>query len=220
MIKVYSAALLLLFSVSATANKVIIHKNSGIPAAGVVVYLTDHNKAISANTTYLSKPSAANTVISQQDKKFNPYLSMVSSQNNVTFNNDDDITHHIYAIDAEQSFDFKLRSGDPAKTIKFSKPGKIAMGCNIHDWMTGHLLVVDTPYYGITDANGSFDLSNVPAGSYTLALFHPQLHQQDNNKLVELNLPLSNQQLITLQQSMYETPKQQSLDDFEFVEDY
>jgi hypothetical protein len=38
--------------------------------------------------------------------------------------------------------------------------------------MTGWLLVTDNPYFKITGADGKFDISGVPAGTYTVEAWH------------------------------------------------
>ena len=36
--------------------------------------------------------------------------------------------------------------------------------CDIHNWMTGYLLVLDHPFFATTAADGSFEIKDVPAG--------------------------------------------------------
>ena len=57
--------------------------------------------------------------------------------------------------------------------IVFDKPGEVVIGCNIHDWMEAWVLVVETPYFAKTAANGGAGLGELPAGRYRLRLWHP-----------------------------------------------
>ena len=58
----------------------------------------------------------------------------------------------------------------------FDKPGVVVLGCNIHDQMVGWMLVVETPFYGLTPAaGGKVQLDNVPPGVYTLRTWHTRL---------------------------------------------
>jgi len=50
----------------------------------------------------------------------------------------------------------------------------VTLGCNIHDWMIGYVLVVPTPFFGKSDAGGAVRLRELPAGSYELRAWHPQ----------------------------------------------
>jgi hypothetical protein len=45
--------------------------------------------------------------------------------------------------------------------------------CNIHPWMKGWVRVFDHPYYCLTDENGGFSLTLVPAGDHRLKVWHP-----------------------------------------------
>ena len=54
----------------------------------------------------------------------------------------------------------------------FDKVGVVRIGCNIHDWMSGIILVLPTPHFAVTDAAGHFVLENLPKGSYTLVAWH------------------------------------------------
>ena len=46
------------------------------------------------------------------------------------------------------------------------------MKCNIHPWMKAYIAVFAHPYFAVTAADGSFDLKNVPPGTYTLVAWH------------------------------------------------
>ena len=47
--------------------------------------------------------------------------------------------------------------------------------CDIHKWMEGWVVIADHPYYALTDTNGTFTISNVPPGTYTLEVWHEML---------------------------------------------
>ena len=49
------------------------------------------------------------------------------------------------------------------------------MTCDVHDWMKGYIVVADNPYVGVTGAGGKFEIKDVPAGSYTLEIWHEVL---------------------------------------------
>src|SRR6266566_1627035 len=51
----------------------------------------------------------------------------------------------------------------------------VRLGCDVHPWMRGWLVVLDHPHAAVTGADGRFAIAAVPAGSYTLALWHETL---------------------------------------------
>lgn len=144
----------------------------GNPAEDTVVYL------MSANTPKLplKQPSAR---IDQINKTFVPLVSVVQTGTRITFPNKDNIRHHVYSFSKAKKFEIKLYADTPAKPILFDKAGYVVMGCNIHDSMIAHLLVVDTPYFAVVDRNGRAVISDVPPGSYSLIAWHTMRPDKD-----------------------------------------
>lgn len=116
----------------------------------------------------------AKATIAQQDREFTPYLSIVQTGTAVEFPNLDPFKHHVYSFSQPKMFEIKLYAGKPAKPVVFDKPGVAALGCNVHDWMEAYVLVVDTPYFAKTGADGRARILGVPAGAYRLKLWHPR----------------------------------------------
>jgi hypothetical protein len=65
--------------------------------------------------------------------------------------------------------------GTPASPVVFDRPGVVALGCNIHDWMVGYISVLPTPWFARTGPDGRARLGDVPAGSYEVRVWHPQM---------------------------------------------
>lgn len=116
--------------------------------------------------------------IGQVDKTFVPYVSVVQTGTAVSFPNRDTVRHHVYSFSAPKVFDLKLYSGTPAQPVTFDKPGLVALGCNIHDWMLAYVLIVDTPWFDVTAANGRAEVKNLPAGEYRLVVWHPRMKEE------------------------------------------
>jgi len=90
----------------------------------------------------------------------------------VTFPNHDQIHHHVYSFSRPKTFEIPLYKGEPASPVRFDQPGAVKLGCNIHDWMSGVILVVPTPYFATTDEAGNFVLRDVPPGAYGVVAWH------------------------------------------------
>lgn len=108
----------------------------------------------------------------QVNKTFVPGLLPVVVGTRVTFPNRDQIHHHVYSFSRTKSFELPLYKGTDAPPVVFDKPGVVKVACNIHDWMSAIILVLPTTHFAVTDANGSFTLPGLPAGSYELAAWH------------------------------------------------
>ena len=99
----------------------------------------------------------------QRNKQLIPYVSAVQTGSLVEFPNKDTVKHHLYSFSPAKKFELPLYAGTPAEPILFDIPGLVTLGCNIHDWMIAYILVVPTPWFAVTDANGEARLRGLPA---------------------------------------------------------
>jgi plastocyanin len=111
--------------------------------------------------------------IEQRDREFNPWMTVVQVGTSVEFPNNDTIRHHVYSFSEPKRFEIKLYAGKPGQPVVFDKPGQVDIGCNVHDWMEAHVLVVESPYFAKTGADGRATVADVPPGRYRLRLWHP-----------------------------------------------
>ena len=98
----------------------------------------------------------------------------------LAFPNRDTVRHHVYSFSKIKTFELKLYAGTPALPVVFDQPGIAVLGCNIHDFMVAWVVVVETPYYGYTGADGEVTLSNVPEGAYRLRSWHESLPESSS----------------------------------------
>jgi len=59
--------------------------------------------------------------------------------------------------------------------VLLDKLGQITIQCLLHDWMSAHIYVVDTPWFNKTGRGGSAVLENLPAGEFDVFVTHPSL---------------------------------------------
>ena len=133
------------------------------------------------------KTSTTKAEMGQRDRQFTPQLLVVQTGTAVNFPNFDTVRHHVYSFSPIKVIDIKLYSGTPAEPIVFDKPGVATLGCNIHDRMSAHIVVVDTPTFGRTDEKGqvAFDL---PAGEHVVRAWHGG-QKSPNLQTVKLDVP-------------------------------
>lgn len=108
--------------------------------------------------------------VAQKDLAFIPSLLPVQIGTRVEFPNLDDTYHSIFSYSPAKRFDLgRYRPEErPIPSQVFDTPGLVTLRCDIHDHMRGLILVLDTPYFVVTGADGRFRLSRLPAGRYTL----------------------------------------------------
>lgn len=117
-----------------------------------------------------AKPSNSAAVVEQRGYQFTRGLVVVPVGAQVAFPNFDPDYHNVFSLSKTKRFDLGRYKPDekPAPIVTFDKPGVVKLFCEIHEHMRGTLVVVDTPYYTTTSEDGSFTLTGVPAGQYTL----------------------------------------------------
>lgn len=113
----------------------------------------------------------------QIQEQFVPKLLVVEVGSQVDFPNSDAVLHHVYSFSETKRFELPLFHGRVHPPVIFDAPGLVIVGCNIHDHMVGHILVVETPWHGITDAQGTVTFEGVPEADYRVELFHPDLEE-------------------------------------------
>ena len=111
----------------------------------------------------------------QRNLMFSPEVLVVRTGTAVDFPNSDQVRHMVYSFSGAKVFQLPLYAGHTQPPVVFEKPGLVTLGCNIHDNMLGYIYVTDSPWYGRTGSDGTLVLHELPAGSYTLRLWHPLL---------------------------------------------
>jgi len=225
-IAIYLASTLIMLAPSFLANAYSSSKNSS--AHTLTINVLDVNKKPLENMVVYVEPighkvSVKNTKtleIGQQDKAFVPYISVMQLGNNVEFNNQDNITHHIYSPVGENKFSVKIRSGQKIVKNDFTEAGEVSMGCNIHDWMSGYMLIVDTPFFAKSDKSGHTEIDLDKSGQYKVVVWHPQMQEADNKLSKIINVNNAMEVTMQLSKPMDAIPSQKNEDDFDFLSDY
>lgn len=116
----------------------------------------------------------ARAVMDQRNTSFVPGVLAVRVGTSVSFPNSDTVQHQVYSFSPAKPFELPLYSGTPLAPVLFDRPGVVVVGCNIHDWMIGYIVVMDTDRFAKTDAAGVATIE-APAGTYRLQIWHSRL---------------------------------------------
>lgn len=141
------------------------------------------------------RTSTAKAEMSQRDRSFQPPVLVVQTGTAVSFPNFDTVRHHVYSFSPVKVFDIKLYAGTPAEPVVFDKPGVAALGCNIHDRMSAHIVVVDTPLFARTDARGEAVL-DLSAGEHRLLTWHAAQKQAQQLQAQPIDVSASTKSLV------------------------
>src|SRR6266581_6126047 len=114
--------------------------------------------------------SSSTKQIAQKDLAFVPPLLPVQAGTRVEFPNLDDTYHSIFSYSPAKRFDLGRYRPDerPIPSEVFDTAGLVTLRCDIHEHMRGLILVLNTPYFVMTNPDGRFRLNGLPAGRYVL----------------------------------------------------
>lgn len=115
-------------------------------------------------------------VLDQKECRYTPHVVLTPARVEMSILNSDGILHNIHSYSTKNP-PFNKAQPKFRKEIKetFVEPETVKLTCDAHGWMSGWVVVMDHPYYTITDDNGAFTLTDVPAGDYELKLWHETL---------------------------------------------
>lgn len=163
---------LMLPGVAAAADLVVsVRTAAGAPVSDAVVSLPEVRGPLHAAGPYR---------MAQHDLQFDPFVLVAPVGAEVAFPNLDRVRHHVYSFSPAHPFELKLYGRDESRSVRFDKPGVIALGCNIHDSMVAFIVVVDTPFAAKTDAAGVAVIHDAPTGVQAIRVWHPYLRAPGN----------------------------------------
>ncbi|MGQ0563400.1 MAG: carboxypeptidase regulatory-like domain-containing protein [Gemmatimonadota bacterium] len=123
---------------------------------------------------------AENVVIDQVGCVYTPHVTGVMVGQGLVFKNSDGLAHNVKAQPSEnRSFNISQPTSMSSSPQKFSSAEiMVPVQCDIHGWMQSYVGVVDHPYFAVSGDDGSFTLTNVPPGTYTVEAWHEKYGTQ------------------------------------------
>jgi plastocyanin len=128
-------------------------------------------------------PTAGRFSLLQKNKMFFPHLLVVPVGSSVSFPNADPFFHNVFSLFDGKRFDLGLYEAGSMRSVIFSREGISYIFCNIHPDMSAVVLSLTTPFYGIADPAGNFQITSVPNGEYEL---HVWVEGRQQNSLNDL----------------------------------
>jgi plastocyanin len=115
-------------------------------------------------------------VISQKGCLYQPHVLVVQANQAFQVVNNDPTSHNIHPMPANNREWNKAEPPGAKMEEAFSREEiAIPVKCNIHPWMRGYIAVLKNPYFVLTKQDGSFELPNLPPGTYTIKAWHEKL---------------------------------------------
>ncbi|MBT4785450.1 MAG: hypothetical protein HOO21_08845 [Candidatus Marinimicrobia bacterium] len=128
--------------------------------ANVIVYLK--------GVKYTGKAPTSEVIIDQNGCIYSPHVMGVQAGQPVKILNSDATMHNIHGLPkVNKEFNFGMPKSLKEKTVTFNKAEDVfVIKCDVHPWMKSYTQVFDHPYFAVSGSDGTFNISNVPDGTY------------------------------------------------------
>ena len=141
--------------------------NSNKTLKNVFVYVK------SGLTQKFPAPSTS-VILDQKGCEYSPHVFGIQVGQELLVTNSDATLHNVHGLGKKNP---QFNTAQPLKGMKLKKKFDksevmMKLKCEVHNWMNTYAGVVDNPFFDVSDANGTFSLKNVPAGSYTIEAWH------------------------------------------------
>jgi plastocyanin len=170
--------------VCAYAQGSVIHGETTVRAAGmsgVVVYLVPAAPAAAALPPLTVQ-------MDQRDLRFVPPVIAITPGSTVSFSNSDAIMHNVFSPRQRTGgFDLGTYPKSERRSFTFRDESVHVILCHVHPEMVAYVVVVASPYRGVSDAAGQFRIEGVAAGTYRLRTWHRRLQTVERQVIVPAN---------------------------------
>lgn len=119
-------------------------------------------------------------VLDQVGCRYTPRILGMMANQTLRVLNSDQTTHNVHPSPKNNAEWNQVQAANGAPIEKkFSKPETlIPIKCNQHPWMTAHVGVLSHPFYGVSAADGTYSIKNLPPGDYTLVAYHETMGEK------------------------------------------
>jgi plastocyanin len=117
-------------------------------------------------------PPVGRVTLDQRDETFLPFVLAVRVGTTVVFTNSDSTYHNVFSLSKPKRFDLGRYPKGESRSVRFDQTGVVRIFCEIHSHMNAFVLVFAHRYFATTDAEGRYLIDEVPAGTYTVAVWN------------------------------------------------
>lgn len=151
---------------------------AGGNVVNAVVHLTDIKNG--------KKAEPQKVVLDQKGCEYNPHVLAFLAGSTVEILNPDGILHNVHSYSkVNPAFNLAQPKFKKSLTVKIDKPEAFEVKCDVHGWMSAWLFATANPYFSVSDKGGSFKMTDVPAGTYTIEVWHETLGKQSRTVTVK-----------------------------------
>lgn len=153
-------------------GSIVLQSSEGIvqeDGSNIVVFiegLDDRSRSL-----LLDREDSSARQISHKGMTYRPRVLPLVKNSTVDFLNDDRIFHNAFSLSKAKTFDLGIYAQGTSKYVTFGQPGLVRVYCNIHPDMISNILVLNNPFFTVTADDGSYRISDLPEGDYSLRVW-------------------------------------------------
>ena len=110
--------------------------------------------------------------IVQRNMRIMPRVTALTVGTEARFPNEDDVFHNLFSLSEPKRFNLGRYPPGESESVEFDEPGIVRLFCDIHSDMSGVVMVLDTPFFTRPEADGSYRIQNIPAGTHRVIAWH------------------------------------------------
>jgi plastocyanin len=156
------------------SQRLVVDPEKGVRYALVYVF-----RPTKVNPEAKQKAESASIDFDQEACIFDPHVLAMMKGAKISLKSSDPIQHNIDAkLRVNSTYNNLLAPGQSTTYEPIAaERGPIEVTCDIHSWMKAYWLILDNPYFAVTDAQGNFEIKDVPAGSQKLVVWQESLNK-------------------------------------------
>jgi len=135
------------------------------------------NVLVRVKTAPAGKAPAEDVVVGQKDCMYRPRVQGAVEGQKIKVQNEDPTLHNVHTYEGTKTL---FNQAQPPGSAAIEKPlpkteEVVKLKCDVHPWMAAFVVMNKNPYFAVTKEDGTFQIKDVPAGTYTVEAWHEKL---------------------------------------------
>ena len=135
------------------------------------------NVLVRVKSTPAGKAPTEDVLVGQKDCMYRPRVQGAVEGQKIKVQNDDPTLHNVHTYEGTKTL---FNQAQPPGSAAIEKPlpkteDVVKLKCDVHPWMAAFVVVNKNPYFAVTKEDGTFQIKDVPAGTYTVEAWHEKL---------------------------------------------
>ncbi len=171
-----------------------------------VDYIRVNDGALANTVVYLDKMKSGkafdedeqNASLNQKGCEFHPFLQIMHNGHELAALNSDPVSHNIHTYEiigkakkTVMNISQPKQNSVITKQVKLKRGTHMKVECDQHDFMHGFVFVAKSPYYAVVAEDGTYSISDIPAGKYTLKAWHGTLGEKKSKVEIDAGADVS-----------------------------